>query len=150
MELVGIALSVPVAFVASLIYSILIMTVVRRFDLLRRALWWGSGAVLGWLAVEVVLLTVIGAVRARTLLGPGFYALHLIIFFLGTPALANILLLRRRPLSRWYWVVPICTLFAFVLVLLQIGVSEALYGIDGVDGPFSGVKRAIDVQSYKM
>jgi hypothetical protein len=100
--------------------------------------------------VEVVLLAVIGAVRARTLLGPGFYALHLIMFFLGTPALANIPLLRRRALGRWYWVVPICTLFAFVLVLLQIGVSEALYGIDGFDGPFSGVKGAIDVQSYRM
>jgi hypothetical protein len=35
-------------------------------------------------------------------------------------------------------------------VLLQIGVSEALYGIDGFDGPFSGVKGAIDVQSYRM
>jgi hypothetical protein len=30
-----------------------------------------------------------------------------------------------------------CTLFAFSLVLLQYGVSEALYGIDGTQGPYS-------------
>ena len=150
MELVGIALSVAVAFVASLIYSILITTAVRRFDRLRRALWWASTAVLGWFAVEVVLLVIVGAVRARTLLGPAFYGLHLAVFFLGPPALANILLLGRRVLRRWYWVVPICTLFAFVLVLLQYGVSEALYGVDGSGGPFGRRGKIIDVQSYKV
>jgi hypothetical protein len=40
-------------------------------------------------------------------------------------------------MSYIYVVVLLCTFFAFVLVLLHYGFAEALYGIDGVDGPFS-------------
>ena len=90
----------------------------------------------------MVLLATIGAVRSRGAIGPAFYAVHIALFFLGTPALANALVLRKRGgMRRWYWAVPACTLFAFALVLLQYGVSEALYGIDGMDGPFSNVIR---------
>lgn len=137
MELLAIALSIPVAFVASFAYCLFIAKVVGRFDRVSRVLWWLSIAVLLWCGVEVSILGTVGAVRARTLLGPGFYVAHLIVFLLGTPALANVLLLRRGTRTRWYLVVPLCTVFAFALVLLQYGVSEALYGIDGIDGPFS-------------
>jgi hypothetical protein len=53
--------------------------------------------------------------------------------------LANVLLLGKpKPLlARWYVAGLACTLFAFSLVLLQYGVSEALYGIDGTQGPYS-------------
>ena len=100
--------------------------------------------------MEVLLLVTVGAVRARTILGPRFYAAHVALFFLGTPALANILVLRKGAglLSRWYTAVPLCTGFALVLVLLQYGVSEALYGIDGDNGPFSWSRpRAMDQDS---
>jgi hypothetical protein len=150
MELIAIALSVPSAFVASIVYCMFVTKIVRRLDRVSRAILWLSAAVLGWFAVEVVLLVVIGAVRARTLLGPGFYAAHLAVFFLGTPALANVMLLRPRTAVRWYMVVPLCTAFALVLVLLQYGVSEALYGVDGIGGPFSRQTPMLDVQSYKM
>jgi hypothetical protein len=139
MEIFGIILSVPVAFVASVVYCFLLARVVVRVETLRRMLWFVSIGVLVAFGVEVILLLTLGAVRARGLLGPGFYVGHVILFFLGTPALANVLVLRKRPkrLVQWYLAVPLCTVFALALVLLQYGVSEALYGIDGDDGPFS-------------
>ena len=33
--------------------------------------------------------------------------------------------------------ITLCTVFAFILVLMQYGVTEALYGIDGNDGSYS-------------
>jgi hypothetical protein len=139
MELFGILLSVPAAFAASLFYCLFLVNVVVRAERLRRLIWTASVAVLVIFGIEVVLLATIGAVRSRGAIGPAFYAVHIALFFLGTPALANVLVLRKPGgvRARWYWAVPACTLFAFALVLLQYGVSEALYGIDGMNGPFS-------------
>jgi len=138
MELLGIALSVPVAFVACLVYCFLVGKVVLPIEWLRRAMWIGSVFVLFAFATEVSLLATLGAVRSRTIIGPTFYVGHVALFFLGPPALANLLVLwRPRGMVRWYWAVPLCTLFAFVLVLLQYGVDEALFGVDGTGGPFS-------------
>ena len=75
-------------------------------------------------------------VRSRALFGPGFYVVHLALFFLCAPALANLLVLRHR--ERWYFVPFACAGLALFLVLLQYGVSESLYGINGDDGPYSG------------
>jgi hypothetical protein len=138
MEVFGIILSVPAAFLASLVYCYLLAKIVIRLDMLRRAMWLVSVLVLIAFAIEVTLLVTFGAVRSRALIGPMFYVAHTALFFLGTPALANLLVLRQpRGILRWYWAVPVCTLFAFGLVLLQYGVSEALYGVDGTNGPFS-------------
>src|SRR5215467_1823900 len=104
MELVGIALSVPVAFLANLVYCFFLSWVVLPRRTLRRFLWTASAFVLGAFATEIGLLTTLGAVRARALLGPGFYVGYLVLFFLGPPALGNVLVLyagQRRPL-RWY------------------------------------------------
>lgn len=97
---------------------------------------WASFVVLVVFVVEIALLATVGAVRSRAAIGPLFYSAHLMVFFLGVPALANVLVLRRN-VKRWYVAVPLCTLFALVLVLMQYGVSEALFGIDGDGGPFS-------------
>ena len=138
MEILGILLSVPAAFVASTIYILLLNNFVARMETLRRAMLLVSAAVLIAFALEVLVLLILGTVRSRTVFGPGFYVIHVILFFFGTPALANVLVLRHRPgyLARWYTAVPLCTAFAFVLVLMQYGVSEALHGIDGQGGPF--------------
>jgi hypothetical protein len=98
---------------------------------LRLWLLWPSIIVLSTFAVEVVLLAMMGAVRLQSVLGPLFYAVHLLVFVLGTPALANVLILRRiGKVPTAFVVVPLCTAFALVLVLLQYGVSEALFGIE--------------------
>jgi hypothetical protein len=138
MEILGIALSVPVAFVACLVYCFLLARVVVHLNRLRQAMWLVSALVLLTLVIEVSLVATLGAVRSRTIVGPGFYVAHVALFFLGPPALANLLVLwRPRGIVRWYWAVPLCTLLAFGLVLLQYGVDEALFGVDGMGGPFS-------------
>jgi hypothetical protein len=139
MELLGIVLSIPVAFVASMLYCLLVAKVVSKAAPLIRCLRIASFAVLGLFAVEILLLVTIGAVRARGIIGPGFYVAHLVFFFLCPPALANVLVLRPQHgiLSRWWVAGALCTVLAFCLVLLQYGVSEALYGIDGDNGPYS-------------
>ncbi len=141
-ELFGIVFSIPVAFVASMVYCAVSAHVIRRFETLRRWLYGASLLVLVGFLAEVALLATLGAVGSRALVGPAFYIAHSAFFFFGTPALANALLLRRRGpvLSRWYAAGFVCTAFALCLVLLQYGVSEALYGIDGTNGPYSAVR----------
>lgn len=139
MELLGIALSIPVAFVASSLYFVLLVKIVSRSTRLSRALRIASYIALTLFAIELLLLLSLGSVRSRALLGPGFFVAHLLIFFAGVPALANVLVLRsnRGVFANWYVVAAICTLLAFSLVLLQYTVSESLFGIDGDDGPYS-------------
>ena len=137
MEIFGIVLSVPVAFVASMAYCAFLTYIVRGTDRPRRFLYRSSLAVLVLVVVEVLLLVTLGAVRSRAIVGPLFSVVHVALFVLGTPALANALVLRRSGM-RWYLAGVACTVFAFGLVLLQYGVSEALYGIDGINGPYSG------------
>jgi hypothetical protein len=38
---------------------------------------------------------------------------------------------------KWYVVPSLCTVLAFFLVLLEYQVSEQLFGIDGIGGPYS-------------
>ena len=122
-----------------MVYCAILAHRIRRVDRLRRWLYAVSIVLLVGFLGEVVLLVTLGAVGSRALVGPAFYVAHSVFFFLGTPALANVLLLRKRgPLvPRWYLAGALCTAFAFCLVLLQYGVSEALYGIDGTNGPYS-------------
>jgi hypothetical protein len=138
-ELFGIVFSIPVAFVISMAYCAVLAHALRRVEFLRRWLYAVSLVLLAGFLCEVLLLVTLGAVGSRALVGPAFYVAHSVFFFLGTPALANALLLpKRRPvIRRWYLAGALCTAFAFCLVLLQYGVSEALYGIDGTNGPYS-------------
>jgi len=132
-EIFGILLSIPVAFAVSMTYCALLANVARRFERLRFFLIVASSFILMVFLLEIVLLLTLGAVRSRAVVGPGFYVVHIGLFFLGTPALANVLVLRERAsvLGKWYVAGVICALFAVFLVFLQYGVSEALYGVDG-------------------
>lgn len=132
MELLGIALSVPVALGASMLYCFFLDRVVLKFDRPRRWLLFTSYFVLFVFAAELVMLYAFGAVRSAAILGPSFYVVHSILFFLGVPSLANLLLLtpRRRFVDSWYVAAAVCTIFAFFLVLLQYSVSESLYGFE--------------------
>jgi len=139
MEILGIMLSVPVAFVCCTLYCLFLAKVVSKHNAPSRLLRTSSPFILALFLVELILLIAFGAVRSRGLLGPGFYLVHIILFSLGPPALANVLVLRtgNRPPRPWYLAAIVCTVFAFVLVLLQYSVSESLYGIDGDNGPYS-------------
>jgi hypothetical protein len=139
MEIFGIFFSIPVALVASTLYCLYLTRVVSQRASASRWLRRASYFVLFFFVIEVALLIISGAVRSRVVIGSSFYVGHLIIFFLGTPALANLLVLRsgRGFFGKWYVAAVLCTIFAFSLVILQYAVSEALYGIDGENGPFS-------------
>ncbi|HLZ42439.1 MAG TPA: hypothetical protein VKQ11_15835 [Candidatus Sulfotelmatobacter sp.] len=132
MELFGIALSIPVALVASMLYCFFLDRVVLKFERPRRWLRFTSYFVLALFVAELAMLLTLGAVRSRAILGPSFYVAHLILFFISVPALANFLVLRQRRgfVASWYIAGALCTVFAFFLVLLQYGVSEALFGIE--------------------
>jgi hypothetical protein len=135
MEIFGILLSIPAAFVISMIYCAFVAKLVMRSDRLISWVRVASQIVLVLLVTEVIFLTSIGAVRSRAVLGPSFYVVHLVLFFICTPALAHLLVFRYR--NRWYLVPFACTALAFFLVLMQYSVSESLYGINGDDGPYS-------------
>jgi hypothetical protein len=70
MELFGIVLSVPVAFVASLVYRFILARGIVRFPTASRWLWWMSAGILAWFCIEVALLVTMGAVGSRRFLGP--------------------------------------------------------------------------------
>jgi len=130
MEIFGIFLSVPVAFVCSALYCLLAAKIIKKSIRLSHFLRILSGIVLALFFVEIILLVWLGATRSQSILGPGSYIAHLTVFFLGPPALANMLILRKGDGLNWYAASFLCTLFAFCLVLLQYGVSESLLGID--------------------
>ncbi len=132
MELFGIAQSVPVALVVSMLYCFFLDRVVLKFDRPRRWLLFASYFVLAFFAAELVMLLTLGTVRSGAILGHRFYVVHLTLLFLCVPSLANFLLLRqrRRFVDRWYVAGVLCTVFAFFLVLLQYSVSESLHGIE--------------------
>jgi hypothetical protein len=139
MELFGIAASIPGAFVLIALYRLILLKVVARFRWAITLLTPASYVVLGLFAVEIALLATLGAIQSRTLIGPVFFTGHTIVFFLGTPALANVIMLRKPagPAPKWYVVSSLCTTLAFFLVLLEYHVSEQLFGIDGIGGPYS-------------
>jgi hypothetical protein len=138
MELFGIAASIPGAFILIALYRAVVLKVVARFQWAGTLLRPASYVVLGLFATELVLLATFGAVESRALIGPVFFTGHVIVFFLGTPALANVILLRRTALlPKWYVVSSLCTVLAFILSLLAYHVSEQLFGIDGTGGPYS-------------
>lgn len=139
MEVFAILFSIPAAFVANLLYCLLLVKVFSRNI---RAQYWLRGCsyvVLSLLAIELLLLMTLGAVQSRSRIGPAFYDAHFVVFFLSTPALANLLVLppKRETPGNHYLATILCTVLAFFLVLLQYGVYEALYGIDGEGGPYS-------------
>jgi hypothetical protein len=139
MECFAILFSFPGGICAGLSYSLILDKLVSRLRPVARLFVGVSCVVLAGLAIEVLLLGTLGAVRCREFLGPVFYVAHLTIFFLGTPALANVLVLPRKIpfLSRWYVAGVFCGFLFTFLVIMQYVVSEALYGINGVNGPYS-------------
>ena len=131
MELFAIILSAPAAFVASAAYCVLIVRLTGAWTRLRAPLLVGSVAVLSLIAAEALVLILRGAARAHSMLGASYYAAHLVLFVVGTPALANVLVLGRyrARIGKWYIAAPICALFAMATTVMQYTVSEAIHGI---------------------
>jgi hypothetical protein len=142
MEFFGIMFSIPAACVASLLYSLFVRFVVAKSEGWSRAFRLVSFVVLAMVVLEFVLLAIFGAVRLNVVTGGLYYDAHVLLFFLGTPALANVLILRARGdrVSKdWLAAAVPCTVLAFVLLLIQYDVSDKLFDDNG--RPYSTYQR---------
>ncbi len=130
MELFGIVLAIPAAFVGSAVYSLALRFVLRRWAISGPTLWC-SVAVLSGLAVEWIALAMYGPLHLQQVTRGFFFPLHVVVFVLSVPALASVLVVKRGEswLGSWITIGIACAVLALPVVLTQYGVSEALYGI---------------------
>jgi hypothetical protein len=140
MDVFGLVLGIPAVVVANIVYVLVARFGLIRFPRLRPWLIWTSFLVVVIAALDIIIVLTLGAVAARTLAGPAFWRVHLIAFVCGAPSLANVMILARQGMwfRHWYATAALCCLFGVFLLFLQVIVGGALYGPDGVGGPFSG------------
>jgi len=138
-DVIGLVLAIPAVFMANVVYVPFVRFGMTRWPSLWPAVLWTSRAVLFLVVLDAGLVVTIGAVGARTLIGPAYWVGHLLAVLAGAPALAHVLLLPpgRFWSRRWYAAIGMCSLFGVALVFFQVGVGGALFGRDGVGGPFS-------------
>jgi hypothetical protein len=138
MELFGILFSIPLIFVTSIIYAFIIRKVTEKFGFLTKPLLWVSAVLLATVLLEFVGVATVGSIKLRESIGPSFHSIHIALFSLAVPALVNIMRLQKRYplLSRWYIIGFFCALCGLCIVLLQYVVSETLFGIDEMGGPY--------------
>ena len=118
MELFVIMFLVPVVFIASTIYMLLLERVVAPCQRISTLFVCVSGIVLASSLVELFLLAFLGAMECDRL--EMFRYAKLLILLLGVPALANVLVLERvMSRFRWYEISMTCTAYGFFLVLMQ-------------------------------
>ena len=135
MELFAIVGSVPAAFVAAAVYSMLL----RRLALQpwsKTVVVSVSALVLAGLVVEWLLLLTVGVLPLRQALGPAFEVVHLSLFALAIPALVQTLVLLKpdSAVSSWLAVGAFAAALALPVVSTQYVVMEELYGVDGQGG----------------
>jgi hypothetical protein len=137
MELFGLVLALPILVALSAGYAFFVRLVIAPRPRLA-----GTVRLLSLLPVvlvlaELILVASVGAVRVRQVVGPIFPALHA-VFLLIPPSLANLILLpsRSRSLLALVAAVSLSFVAGFGLILFNIAVSEALYGVDGIGGPY--------------
>lgn len=96
MESLGILLSVPGAFIASVIYAAILAKVAHKLPMLIDQLRMGSYAVLLAALGEFITTSLIGPIRFREIIGSSYYPIHVLIFLLTLPAIATIMRLQNR------------------------------------------------------
>jgi hypothetical protein len=103
MELFGLLFALPVTLVASLVYTALLLALFRFLPIVGRLLAAASLVVVAAIAVEAGFLGAMGASGSYAHLGHRFTALHFFGFFLGPPAVANLVYFygTRRNLKWW-------------------------------------------------
>ncbi len=90
-------------------------------------------------AIEAIAVASAGAIEVRKVVGSLYYPVHLLLFFLIVPSIVNVMRIQKRTafVSKWYVIGPVCALLGLGIVLFQAVVFEALFGIDGMSGPYS-------------
>jgi hypothetical protein len=130
-ELFGILILVPLGALAIAAYCAILSKLAHRLEPWRSNMYSAGVVVLTALAAELAVLFCFGAHRLQAMLGPAFYSTHLAIVSLASPSLANVLVLRRRGwrFNNWHWASAPCAILVLGLALLQMSVSEAIFGI---------------------
>jgi hypothetical protein len=138
MELFGLTFSIPFFASMSIIYRALLKVALRKWEWLAPLFWPVSVAVLVLLAVELAVLIAFGILPVLAAARGTFECVHLIALFLALPAITNILMIQRKLpfLSKWYVVAFVCVVLGLTLALLNIGIDEAMYGVDNSGGPY--------------
>lgn len=138
MELFGIILSIPAAFIASVIFAFIIRKITIKLQYLVLPLLWVSTFVLVIGILEFCCLLVLGTLKLSEAIGSLYYPIHTAVFFLMLPSLVTIMRLQNRfsILSKWYAIGSLCAVIGLCIVLQQYFVSEALFGIDGTSGAY--------------
>lgn len=139
MDVLALVFAIPAVLAANVVYVLIVRFALSRFAKLRPWVLWPSWLVVATALIDIVVVATIGAVAARTLMGPAFWTVHLLVFLFGAPSLANVLILSRRAFwfRQWYATAAVCCLFGVFLLFFQVGVGSALFGPEGVGGPFS-------------
>ena len=89
-----------------------------------------SGIVLAFIALELVFLFTVGKVEVRILMYPIVAGIRVALFFLGVPSLANLFVLGKEyGRERWKYSLVPCTVLAFVLLMMQLYVTDLLQGV---------------------
>jgi len=137
LEAFGIAIALIGGLFAAPIFCIALVIAVRRVPPLASAGFWTAAPLFALFTVEIVLVTFLGIQSTRTVIGPLFYLLHVLLTFAAAPALAGLLLLGRRHVrGGWPVAAALTWLVGAGAVFLQYEVTEALYGIDGRGGTY--------------
>lgn len=138
MEFLGIALYLLTGLFAAPIFCFALIRFLKPTQRLARLACAVAVVLLALLVIELSLVSVHGIVGTRQLVGPAFFLSHVLVTFAAAPALATALLLGCRGFAKWWpAVAALCWVVGAVAVFYQYEVAEALYGIDGVGGPYS-------------
>jgi hypothetical protein len=139
MEIFGIVLSFPASFIFATIYAFVVGKIVTKWKMVSAPLLWISAVVLSLVLLEIIGVITVGILKLCETLGPIYYPTHSLLFFGTLPSTVNIMRIQRKIpiLSRWYLIGGVCAMIGLGIVVLQYGVSEALYGVNGTEGPYS-------------
>src|ERR1700690_3400101 len=140
MELYGIILSVPMAFVASSIYSGIIKRLTMKWEFLTTPILWLSVLSLSLIIMEFLGMSKFGTIKLQETIGQLYYPIHVCLFLSALPSLVNVMRRQGKSpfLSKWYVIGITFAFCGLCVVLMQYTVFESLYGVDGVIGEPQG------------
>jgi hypothetical protein len=137
MEGFSLLLSFPVAIVASLIYMIILEKTIKRWNFVSKLFVYVSVWVLVLFLLELACVSVFGPINLRRVIGSQYYMIHLYVFLVATPAMANIFALWFKFKKRLMVGAIVCGVVGTSSALLQYTISNSLFGESGKTGPYT-------------
>lgn len=137
MESFGILVTLLGGIVAAPVFCFGLVKLVRPFQPVAAFVFRVAVTAVALFGVEVILVSAWGVLGTRRHLGLAFFPFHTLLTLGLAPACACALLLGARSLARWWALVAaLCWFVGAAAIFYQYNVSETLYGIDGMGGPY--------------